>query len=85
MPTADLTRDVTRIRAQLTRPERETTARTVRQTVEDYDAEIEQERTRPMLGLFESSRAVNVARLAERRAQIARQARVAELSLVEPG
>jgi hypothetical protein len=81
---ADLTPDVDRIRRQLTQRERESTARTVRETVEDFDAQIANEETRPMLEMFSDSRAVHVARLTEKRSMIARQARVAELSLVEP-
>jgi hypothetical protein len=42
---ADPMPDVARIRTQLTRPEREETARTVRESLEELDVEIEREQT----------------------------------------
>jgi hypothetical protein len=84
MPT-DLKIAVARIRRQLSRPEREGTASSMRKTIDDLDVQSAREQTRPMLAMFEQSRAVNVARLIERRTMIAGQLRVAELSLVEPG
>lgn len=77
--------DAMRLREQLTRDEREATARTVRAAVRDHDRKIKDERTKPRLLLFESNRAADVAELKRVRAVIARQFKVAELSLVGPG
>jgi hypothetical protein len=53
--------------------------------VQEHDQKIEIERAMPRLAMFEPNRAVDIARLQERRAMIARQLEVTDLSLTGPG
>jgi hypothetical protein len=77
--------DAMRLREQMTRAEREASAKGFRATVQEHDQEIEIKRAEPRLAMFEPNRAVDIARLQERRAMIARQLEVTELSLTGPG
>lgn len=74
--------DAMRLREQMTRPEREASAKSMRESVREHDREIERERVKPRFAMFEPDRAVDIARLQEVRAMIARQF---ELSLTGPG
>ena len=77
--------DAMRLREQMTRPERQASAKSMRESVHEHDLEIERERAKPRLAMFEPDRAVDIARLEEVRAMVARQLEVTELSLTGPG
>ncbi len=77
--------DAMRLREQMTRPEREASAKSIRATVQEHDQKIELERAMPRLAMFEPNRGVAIGRLQERRAMIARQLEVTDLSLTGPG
>jgi hypothetical protein len=74
-----------RLRDQMTRAERDAANRRLRASIGEHDHEIEVKRTEPLLAMFEPDRAANVARLEERRAMLAGQLEVGELSVLRPG
>lgn len=67
---------------QMTRAEREATASSLGATARELVRQIEHERTVRRLPLFEDGRAAHVAELERTHAQVARQRRVAEASLL---
>jgi hypothetical protein len=68
--------------SQMTRAEREATASSLGTTERELAGRIEHERTARRLPLFEDGRAAHVAKLESIHAQVARQRRVAEASLL---
>jgi hypothetical protein len=71
-----------RVQNQMTRAERVGTASSLRTTERQLAGRIEHEQTAPRLPLFEDGRAAHVAHLQRLHAQVARQRRVAEASLL---